>query len=107
MYSPSFSSKQSDFNFNHSPVNPLSPGKSSEYDSSLDFSSFDYLFSSNNVASDPTLHKKDQVLLGPGDELIPLPLYKKMFDKSISSDAKSALSFSISFGGFFRYRRKN
>ena len=37
--------------------------------------------------------------MGPSEELIPLPLYKDMLDESISSDAESTLSLSISSEG--------
>ena len=75
---PSFSSEHSNFNFNYSPTGPLSSRDYSESDGSLDFISFDYLTTSNNVAFDHPLHEDDQVFMGPSEELIPLPLYKDM-----------------------------
>ena len=84
MSSPSSSSEHSDFNFNHSPTGSLSSVDTSESDGSLDFSFFDYLTRSNNVASDAPLQEDDQVFMGPSEELIPLPLYKEMLDESMS-----------------------
>ena len=82
----------------------LSPRDSNDSDSSLDFSLFDYLLPSNNDVSDPTLHEEDQVLLGPGEELIiPMPLYEDMLHKSMSSDAEGAFSSSMSSEGSSRY----
>ena len=102
MSSPSSSSEHSDFNSNHSPTGPLSLGYSSESDTSLDFTPFDYLTTSNNVLSDPPLHEDDEVFMGHSKvELIPLPLYKDMLDESMSSDAEGALSLIISSEGFF------
>ena len=65
MSSPSSSSEHSDFNFNHSPTGPLSFGDTSESDSSLDFSPFDYLTTSNNILSNPPLYEDDEVFMGP------------------------------------------
>jgi len=76
---------------------------SSESDNSLDFSPFNYLLLSSNAASDPTLHEENQVFLGHGEELIPLPLDEKMLDKSMSSDVEGALSSSISSGDSSQY----
>ena len=106
MSSPSSSSDYSDFNFNHSPTGPLSSGDTSESDVNLDFSPFDYLTSSNNVASDTPFQEDDQAFMGPSEELIPLPLYKDMLDESMSSDAEGALSLSISFEDSSRYGLK-
>jgi len=103
MSSESSFSKQSDFNFTHSPTDPLSLGESSESDNNLDFSPFNYLLPSSNVASDPTLHEEDQVFLGHGEELIPMPLDEEMLDKSMSSDVEGALSPSMSSGGSSQY----
>ena len=104
MSSPSFSSKHSDFNFNHSPIGPLSSGYSSESESSMDFTPFDYLTTSNNILSDPPLHEDDEVLIELSEEeLIPLSLYRDMLDESISSDAEGSLSLSISFTGSSRH----
>ena len=104
MSSPSSSSEHSDFNFNHSPTGPLSLGYSSESDSSLDFTPFDYLTTSNNILSDPPLHEDDEVFMGLSkEEIIPLPLHRDMFDESISSDAGGSLSLSISFTGSSRH----
>ena len=64
MSSPSSSSEHSNFNFNHSPTDPLSSGDSSE-PSSLDFTPFDYLTTSNNILSNPPLHEDDEVFMGP------------------------------------------
>ena len=63
MSSPSSSSEHSNFNFNHSPTGPLSSGYSSESDTSLDFSPFDYLTTSNNILIDPPLHGDDEVFM--------------------------------------------
>ena len=76
----SSSSEQSDFNFTHSPTGPLSLEESRESDNCLNFSPFNYLPSSN-AASDPTLHEEDQIFLGHGDELIPIPLDEDMLIK--------------------------
>ena len=104
MSSSSSSSEHSDFNFNHSPTGPLSSGYSSESDSSLDFTPFDYLTTSNNILSDPPLHEDDEVLMGLSEEeLIPLPLYRDMLDESMSFDAGDSLSLSISFTGSSRH----
>ena len=104
MSSPSSSSEHSDFNFNHSPTGPLSLGYSSESDSSLDFTAFDYLNTLNNILSDPPLHEDDEVFMGLSEEeLIPLPLYRDMLDESMSSDAGSSFSLSISFTGSSRH----
>ena len=104
---PSSSSEHSDFNFNHFPIGPLSLGDSSEYDSSLDFTPFDCLTTSNNILSDPPLHEDDEVLMGLSEEeLIPLPLYRDMLDESMSSDAGSSLSLTISFTGSSRHGSK-
>ena len=79
MSSPASSSEHSDFNFNHSPTGPLFSGDSSESDSSLDFTPFDYLTTSNIVLSDPPLYENNEVFMGPSEEeLISLPLYKDM-----------------------------
>ena len=60
MSSPSSSSEHLDFNFNHSPTGPFSSGYSSESDTSLDFTSFDYLTTSNNVLTDPPIHEDNE-----------------------------------------------
>ena len=107
MSSPSSSSEHSDFNFNHSLTGPLSSGNSSESDSSLDFTPFDYLTTSNNVLFDPPLHEDDEVFMRPSkEELIPLPLYKHVLDESMSSDPEGALSLSISSEGSSRHGSK-
>ena len=103
MSSKSSSSEQSNFNFAHSPIGPLSPRESSECDNSLEFSHFNYLLPLNNAASDPTLHEENQIFLGYGEELIPMPLDKEMLDKSMSSDVEGALSSSISSGDSSQY----
>ena len=93
----SSSSEHSDFNFSHSPTGPLSSGHSSESDSGLDFTLFDYLTISNNILSDPPLHEDDEVFMGPSEEeLIPLPFFKDMLDESMPSNMEGALSLSIS-----------
>ena len=74
MSSPSFFSEHLDFNFNHFPTSPLSSMDSSESDSSLNITLFDYLTTSNNILTDPLLHEDDGVFMGPSEEeLIPLP----------------------------------
>ena len=95
MSSPSSSSEYLDFNFNHSLTGTFFSEYSSESDSSLDFTPFDYLTTSNNILSDPPLHEDH--------ELIPLPLYRDMLDESMSSDVGGSLSLSISFTGSSRY----
>ena len=83
MSSPSSSSEHSDFNFNHSPTGPLSSGCSSESDSSMDFTPFDYLTTSNNILFDPPFHEDDEVFMGLSEEeLIPLPFYRDMLMKA-------------------------
>ena len=67
MSSPSFS-EYSNFNFNHSPTCALSSEDSSESDSSLDFTPFDYLTTSNNILSDPPLNENDEVFMGLSEE---------------------------------------
>ena len=100
MSSPFSFSEHSDFNFNHFPIGPLSTGDSSESDSSLDFTLFDYLTTSNNILSNPPLHRDDGIFMGPSEkELIPLPLYKDMLNESMFSNAEGALSLSISSAG--------
>jgi len=102
---PSSSSEHSYFNFNHSPTGLLSSGDSSEHDSSLDFTPFEYLTTSNNVLSDPPLHEDDEVFMGRSEEeFIPLSLYKDILDESMSSDAEGALSLSISSEDSSQYR---
>ena len=104
MSSPSSSSEHSDFNFNYSPTGPLSSGYSSESDSSLDFTTFDYLTTSNNILSDPPLHEDDEVFMGLSEEeIIPLPLDRDMLDESMSSDDRGSLSLSISLTGYSRH----
>ena len=103
MSSESSSSEQSDFNFTYSPTGHLSPGESSESDNSLSLSHFNCLLPLSNDASDPTLHEEDQVFLGHGEELIPMPLDEEMLDKSMSSDVEGALSPSMSSGGSSQY----
>ena len=104
MSSPSSSSEHSDFNFNHSLTGHLSSGYSSESDSSLDFTPFDNLTTSNNILSDSPLHEDDEVFMGLSEEkLIPLPLYRDMLDESMSSNAGGSLSLSISFTGSSRH----
>ena len=103
MSSEASSSEQSDFNFTHSPTGPLSPGKSSESDNSLDLSLFYYLLLSSNASSDPSFHEEDQVFLGHGEELIPIPLDEEMLDKSMFVDVERALSSSMSSGGSSQY----
>ena len=45
--------------------------------------------------------------MGPSEkELIPLPLYKDVFDESMSSDAEGALSLSISSEGSSQHGSK-
>ena len=68
MSSSSSSSKYSDFNFSHSPTGSLSSGDSSESNSSLNFTPFYYLTTSNNILFDPPLHKDDEVFMGPSEE---------------------------------------
>ena len=93
MSSPSSSSEHSDFNFNHSLTGPLSSGYSSESDTSLDFTPFDYLTTSNNILSDPPLHEDDDVFMTLSEEeIIPQPLDRDMLDESMSSDAGGSLS---------------
>ena len=49
----------------------------------MNFSPFDYVTTSNNVLSNPPLHKDDEVFIGLSEEeLIPLPLYKDMLDET-------------------------
>ena len=104
MSSPSSSSEHSDFNFNHSPTGPLSSGYSSESDTSLDFTPFDYLTTSNNILTDPLLHEDDEVFMGLSEEkIIPLPLDRDMLDESLSFDAGGSLSLSISLTGSSRH----
>ena len=101
MSSPSSFSEHSDFNFNHSPTGPLSSGDSSE--SIADFTPSDYLTTSYNVLSNPSLHEDDEVFMGLSEEeLIPLPLYKDMLDERMSSDTEGTLSLSISSAGSSR-----
>ena len=87
MSSPSSSSEHPDFNFNHSPIGHLSSGDSNKSDSSLDFTLFDYLSTSNNILSNHPLHEDDEVFIGHSEEgLISLPLYKDILDESMSSN---------------------
>jgi len=87
MSSPSSSSEHPDFNFNHSFTDSLSTGYSSESDSSLSFTPFDYLSTSNNILSNHPLHEDDEVFIGHSEEgLISLPLYKDILDESMSSN---------------------
>ena len=73
MSSPSSSSGHSEFNFNQSPTGPLSSGYSSESDTSLDFTPFDYLTTSNNVLTDPPIHDDNEVFMWVSEEdIIPL-----------------------------------
>ena len=41
--------------------------------------------------------------MGPSEELIPLPLYRDIFDESLSFDAGGSLYLSISFTGSSRH----
>jgi len=92
MSSPSSSSEHLDFNFNRSPTGPLSSGYSSESDTSLDFTPFDYLTTSNNVLTDPPIHDDNEVFMWVSEEdIIPLPLDGDMLDESMSSDAVGSL----------------
>ena len=68
MSSSSSSSEHSDFNFNHSLTSPLSSRYSNESDTSLDFTPFDYLTTSNNILSDPPLHEDDEVFMWVSEE---------------------------------------
>ena len=66
---------------------------SSESDTSLDFTPFDYLTTSNNILTDPLLHEDDEVFMGLSEEeIIPLPLDRDMLDESMSSDGGGSLS---------------
>jgi len=92
MSSPSSSSEHLDFNFNRSPTGPFSSGYSSESDTSLDFTPFDYLTTSNNVLTDLPIHEDDEVFMWVSEEdIIPLPLDGDMLDESMSSDAVGSL----------------
>ena len=92
MSSPSSSSEHSEFNFNQSPTGPLSLGYSSESDTSLDFTPFDYLTTSNNVLTDPPIHDDNEFFMCVSEEdIIPLPLDEDMLDESMSSDAVGSL----------------
>ena len=92
MSSPSSSSEHLDFNFNRSPTGPLSSRYSSESDTSLDFTPFDYLTTSNNVLTDPPIHDDNEFFMWVSEEdIIPLPLDGDMLDESMSSDAVGSL----------------
>ena len=92
MSSPSSSSEHSDFNFNHSPTGPLSSWYC-ESDTSLNFTPFDYITTSNNTLTDPPLHEDDEVFMWVSEEeIIPQPLDRDMLDESMSSDAGGSLS---------------
>ena len=79
----SSSSEHSDFNFSYSPTGSLSSGDSNESDSSLNFTPFDYLTTSNNILSDTLLHEDDEIFMGLSEEeLIPLPLYRDILDEN-------------------------
>ena len=99
MSSPSSSSEHSEFNFNQSPTGPLSSGYSSESDTSLksdtslDFTPFDYLTTSNNIFTDPPIHDDVEVFMWvSAEDIIPLPLDGGMLDESMSSDAIGSFS---------------
>ena len=97
MSSPPSSSDHVDFNFNRSPTGPFSSRYSSESDTSLDFTPFDYLTTSNNVLTDPPIHQDDEVFMWVSEEdIIPLPLDGDMLDESMTSDAVGSLSRSRS-----------
>ena len=65
---PSFSSSErSNFNFNHSPSGTLSSGDSSESDSSLNFTPFNY-FTTHNVLSDSPFYEDNEVFMRPSEE---------------------------------------
>ena len=101
---PSSFSEHSDFNFNHSPTDSLSSGDSNEFDSSLDFTHFDYLTISYNILSNPPLREDYEVFIRLSEEkIIPLPLEGDMLDESMSSDAGGSHSLSISFTGSSRH----
>ena len=92
-------SEHSGFNFTHSPSGPLSPRESIASHSSLNLSFFffDLLFLSEEFAPNPPPQEGDQVLLEPGEEIIPLQLFEDMLEESMSSDAEG-VTFSASFG---------
>ena len=104
MSSPSSSSEHLDFNFNRSPTGPFSSGYSSESDTCLDFTPFDYLTISNNILSDPPLHENDEVFMGPSEvKLISLPVIPRSRNTYLVTYSDFSIVFFDLFPVFILY----